>query len=202
MKQKLIIAGLLLVAGFIIGRWAIPSPEPEVKYIELPPVRDSLSGDDLRPISETVRDSVIYITRYKEVQVPINPGAPDTVIRYVTVVDTQASMKATAADWNTERKYEATLFDTPELGKFDYIATVQFNKIQNFSYNYAPKQRMETTVKSVPAFTPFVRASYTTFDHVTIGGGTYIKNIGIDGFYIRDIRNGTEGLGIGLSLKF
>lgn len=204
MKKRyyLYIAIALIAIGFFTGRWTIKNPEPKIEYVELPAIKDSLNESDLRPISEDLRDSIVYITVYKEIPVIIKQQLSDTVIRYVTVIDTLESLKKTAEDWNIVRTYNNNLFDNSEVGKFDYTAKVQFNKLIGFSYNFIPIQKVETIVKPSPKIKPFISASYSSFRQVTLGGGIYINSIGIRAFYVNDILYKRNGLGIGVSYRF
>lgn len=169
----LIVAGLLLFGlGFYLGWKREPEVivKTEVEYVELPPIHDTLYRpkpykvvepiDTANLIKQCVRDGI-----YAE----LFPERKDTV--YITKSDTTAII----ADWASVREYKETLFDCDTLGRFSFDATIQYNRMTNFEYDYAPVQRQETiTVKTKRKFLPYIGAG------VDIGGSA----IGQGGMFI------------------
>lgn len=158
----LVIAALAFFGlGFYIG-W---KKDPEVvtntviKYVELPPVHDSIDKPvPVYVVKPTDTVNVIMAAKMSGLLAELFPPTPaDTV--YVSDKDTAAVVK----DWGTERFYAETLFDSDTLGRFDFNAKVQYNRLENFAYNFVPIQKQtETTVKTTRKYLPFVGAGLNT----------------------------------------
>lgn len=141
---------------------SIPYPVPE---IVIPPIDTCsiiqeciLKGiyQDLFPTKEIVKDSIVYI-----------PESDTTEI---------------VMDWATKRIYKETLFDDSKLGKLLVTADVQYNRLMNLKYNYDPiKQVVTDKVIYTPLISPYVGASYGTFNTISLRAGTYFKeSVGIE----------------------
>ncbi len=201
-KGYVIIALTLLVGGFILGRWAIPQREPKVEYRYLPAIKGSISSSELSLISSTLEPSIKFIPVYITEQGPVNTEQPEELVQLSTVIDTLASYRKTVEDWNIERVFGSTLFDTPNLGKFSWTGKVQYNTMTAFDWVYTPVQRTEIVIPPKRVIEPFMRASYNSFNQYTLGGGVYYKNIGVEVFYVNDIKLGVHGVGGAVSFKF
>lgn len=185
--MKNIIIGLVvgLVIGFFVGRSTIK--KGETKYIK---------GD-------TVTDS-IDVPYPVIVEVPTNPKLPmkkdtlwlDSTIYIVEKVDTSAIIK----DYIVERTYAFNVFDNKD-GKFDATAKIGYNKLQYFEYTYTPIQK-HTTVIQEKMFTPFVSGSYHTYKAVGVGGGVFIKNLGVEYLYNVSLGDIPNYHTVGLKVKF
>ncbi len=196
-SHLLAICMLMLAIGFGLGRWAMPQHEARVEYVSLPPIKGSLREAELRPLASNLGHSLRFIPIY------INKAAPlEQESSEVPVIDTLASYRTTVADWNTERLYGSTLFDTPELGTLSWNGSVQYNTMTAFDWSYTPVKQVETVVKRRRVVEPFVRLSYSSFGQLTIGGGIYYKNVGLEVLYITSSIDGRKGLGGAVSFKF
>ena len=168
-----IIAGLLLLGlGFYIGRQREPETivKTEIKYVELPPVHDTIDKPVPYKVVEPADTADIILACIKsgkfEELFPKQPG--DTV--YVTQQDSAAVIK----DWATERKYAETLFDDEELGKFTFDATVKYNRLANFDYTFKPVQmQTETTIKTTRKFLPYIGAGFDSGMGILGQGGIF-----------------------------
>ena len=170
----LIIAALLIFAlGFYIGR----SRELEVitktitEYVELPPVHDTITNPVPYKVVEPVDSlNIIMEAKMSGLLAELFPERPDTV--YVTKQDTAEVIK----DWATERNYAETLFDIDTVGRFSFDATVKYNRLINFDYEFNPVQKQtETTIRTIRTFLPYLGAGLDTQGAVIGQAGMFIK---------------------------
>ena len=97
--------------------------------------------------------------------------------------------------------YKDYLFKSDTLGTLEYNISVQYNRIKSFSYNYTPIYK-EVTVERKRTFIPYVSTSYSTFNIVGIGLGTYYHNLGIGAEYQYNYDLQKKGLNMHFSIKF
>lgn len=164
------IAALTLFwGGFYLGR----SRDPEVitkevvKYVELPPIHDSIPYPKPYKVVEPVDSmNIIMEAKMSGLLAELFPNeGKDTV--YVTEKDTTAALR----DWATERLYSETLFDSDTLGRFSFDAMVKYNRLASFDYTFIPVQKQtETTIKTTRKFLPYLGAGIAT-DGALIGQG-------------------------------
>lgn len=159
----IIIAALALFGlGFYIGRARDPEVivKEKIKYVELPPVHDTLYKPKPYEVIVPVDSlNIIMQAKLSGLLAELFPddGKKDTV--YVTKGDTTAIMK----DWATERHYKETLFDSDTLGRFSFDATVKYNRLGKFDYTFVPMQKqVETTSKTTRKFLPYIGAGFDT----------------------------------------
>lgn len=181
-KICVIIAAAILLFG--LGFYAGKKREPEViiktetKYVELPPIHDSIP----KPVPVYVKKpadslnillALIEEGKYEEY---FPERVRDSLI-YATKEDTAAVIR----DWATERVYKETLFDTDTLGRFAFDAKVQYNRLQNFDYTFTPVQKQtETTIRTVRTFLPYLGAGLDLSGSVMAQGGVFVKqNVGL-----------------------
>lgn len=124
--------------------------------------------------------------------VAIKEIVPDTIIliEYDTIL--------TIIDWNIKRNYSEMLFDN-QNGSLLLDATVQYNRLQDLSYTFTPIRKEMTQYKR-KTWIPFVGTSYNTFNYLSISGGLFYQNIGIETQFITDFQK--KGWGIGFKYKF
>lgn len=166
----IVIAALALFwGGFYLGR----SRDPEVitkevvKYVELPPIHDSIPYPKPYKVVEPVDSmNIIMEAKMSGLLAELFPNeGKDTV--YVTEKDTTAALR----DWATERLYSETLFDSDTLGRFSFDAMVKYNRLASFDYTFIPVQKQtETTIKTTRKFLPYLGAGIAT-DGALIGQG-------------------------------
>lgn len=200
----LLLVGLVFLSGYLTCKWVYPQ-EPIIDYKPLDPVEGSFGKQELTPISEDLEPQIIYKWVYLDSNDKSQENLtkmPKEAIPDRGEIDTLKSLENTTRDWNIRRAYSKTLFDTPELGRIDVDAQVQYNELVGLEYNYTPVQKTIIHPPKQKVVQLFVRASYSSFDQATIGGGLYIKNVGVDAFYIRDGRQNKSGVGVGLSYRF
>lgn len=176
----------------------MPTPTQRVSYTKLPAQQGSLDTSQLRPVYTRLPDYIRLLPVYANGHPFRDPGVPDPRL----ALDSFESYKRTAHDWNIERTYSTTLFDTPELGKIEYSTTVQYNTLTSLDWHYTPKQRTSVVAQPRPRIEPFARMTYNTFGQYTVGGGAYLRGVGIEGFYQHNPFLGTKGWGVGVSYKF
>jgi hypothetical protein len=140
----ILVIALALVAGFYLGRRSVTVTETTtVEYRDMPLVHVSI--DAPAPLRFTVPEAPqwLYFT--------------DTVTQH-PVIDTAAIL----ADWALRREYGGRLINDT-TGTVDYLATVQYNRLQNIILDYTPSQRTVTVTKVIqPRFTPFVLVGANT----------------------------------------
>ena len=123
----------------------------------------------------------------------------DTVrVKEVEYVATIPDTTKIIEDFLTRREYDFNVFDD-DNGKLDVKQVVQYNRLQDFSYSFTPVRTIVTRVDR-PLFTPFVSASYSTFNTVGLGGGVFIKDIGLE--YQYQFNQNQTGHMIGIKYKF
>ena len=162
-KIAAIITAVLILfgLGFYIGRQRDPEViiKEKIKYVELPPVHDTLYKPKPYEVIVPVDSlNIIMQAKLSGLLAELFPNeGKDTV--YVTKEDTTAVMK----DWATERRYKETLFDSDTLGRFSFDATVKYNRLAKFDYTFVPMQKQtETTVKTARKYLPYVGAGFDT----------------------------------------
>lgn len=176
-KVGVIIAAAILLfgLGFYIGKKREPEVvvKTEVKYVELPPIHDSIPtpvpvyvkqpADTLNILLSLVRNG-----KYSE----YFPERVRDSLVYVTKEDTAAVIR----DWASERLYKETLFDSDTLGRFVFDAKVQYNRLQNFDYTYTPVQKQtESAIRTVRTFLPYLGAGLDLNGSVIGQGGVFFK---------------------------
>lgn len=168
----IIIAALgLFGLGYYLGWKKDPEviTKIETKYVELPPVIDSIPYPVPYKVIEPVDSMNVIMEAIKSGLVAeLFPAKTDTI--YVTREDTTAVLK----DWATERKYAETLFDNDTLGKFTFDARVKYNRLMGFEYEFVPMQKQtETTIKTTRKFLPYIGAGFDTGMGILGQGGMF-----------------------------
>lgn len=125
----------------------------------------------------------------------------DTTYITSNPINKDSAIEETVKDWNLDRVYKDYLFKSDTLGTLGYDIHVQYNRIKSFSYNYTPIVK-EVTKERKNTFTPYVSASYSTFNIVGIGLGTYYYNLGIVAEYQYNYDLQKKGLNLQFSIKF
>lgn len=182
------ILALILAASiaYSLGRSSAPAP----------------SGVEYLP-GETVRDTVLL-----PVPVHTEPAVIlrlDTVYRYIycngpPTLDTIASLWNTARDWNAQRTYADTLFQSDTLGVLSYTASVQYNTLSSLSWAYTP--RVKTEYRTESRIRPFFSARVNTLGQASAGFGTFIGRYGIEAAYVKDFSAQRDGLSVGVFMGF
>lgn len=168
-----VIAGLALLGfGFYLGRMRDPEVivKTEIKYVELPPIHDSIPKPVPYKVVEPVDSlNIIMQAKLSGLLAELFPNeGKDTV--YVTKEDTTLVMK----DWATERKYKETLFDSDTLGRFTFDASVKYNRLASFDYTFVPVQKQtETTIKTTRKFLPYIGAGFDSGMGILGQGGMF-----------------------------
>ena len=166
-----IIGALLFGLGFYIGRKKDPDviTKTEIKYVELPPIHDSIPVPKPYKVIEPVDSmNIIMEAKMSGLLAELFPHEKDTV--YVTKADTAAVLK----DWATERLYSETLFDSDTLGRFKFDAAVRYNRLTSFDYTFVPIQKQtETTIKTTRKFLPYLGGGMSTNGSIMAQGGVF-----------------------------
>lgn len=169
----IVIAALALFwGGFYIGRQRDPEviTKTEIKYVELPPIHDSIPKPVPYKVVEPVDSlNIIMEAKMSGLLAELFPNeGKDTV--YVTKSDTSAVLR----DWATERLYSETLFDSDTLGRFSFDAAVKYNRLASFDYTFVPVQKQtETTVKTTRRYLPYLGGGLATDGSLTAQGGMF-----------------------------
>ncbi len=182
MKNILLVCCIVcLMIGFFLGRWSTEVKE-NVRYVEGKTIQDTIIN---------WKADTVYLPgelRYKYVY------NSDTIHKDVSVVDRDATIKATVEDWNLVRDYKKTLFDN-ESGRLSVDLAVQYNELQRLSYSFTPIQK-QTVIRKERVFVPFVSASVLDLDSFSFGGGFFYHSLG---FRVEWAQN---GLIFGVLYKF
>lgn len=183
---------LAFVLGFFIGR----SNSKIVTETKI----EHRKGD---PIRDTFYLPEPYEVVKHKVDIKYLPSKADTFYRdkkiYVSEsIDTSKIIEQFAS----ENKYRQTLFDNDTLGKFTLHTSVQYNQLKSTAYNFTPVYKVVTKkVEKKNTFTPFLSASYNTLNYAGVGGGLFIKNVGIEYKYLNNLKGHTGHEG-GIKIKF
>ena len=194
MNSKKIILSLLFVVvisgivGFFIGR--SNEIETTTKWIKGETIHDTVPREKLVTKYVIVPELLSYVEKKK-----------DTTIITTKPINKDSAISETVKDWNLERVYKDYLFESDTLGTLEYNINVQYNRIKSFSYNYDPVYK-EVTKEHKRTFIPYVSASYSTFNIVGIGLGTYYHNLGVGAEYQYNYDLQKKGLNMHVSIKF
>lgn len=191
MKKHTII-GLLLVTclitfivGFYIGRSA-DEDDIKTRYKKGETISGSVNNVQLSPVKEEIPEQPIL---------PIKPIIKEKIV--VQVVDTAAII----AEYEKKRTYTLTAFDNKEYGKLQLYPILQYNRLVGLDYDFTPMVR-ETTIRQNKIWQPFVSASYSTLDYVSIGGGIFYYRLGFEYQYQISLGNKINGHFFGMKYKF
>jgi len=191
-----IIALFLFGSGFYIGRKKDPDVviKRDTTYVDLPPIHDSIPKPVPVKVVEPIDTAnVIMAAILDGMYDDLFPEKTRTDTVYISKADTAAVLK----DWATERRYAETLFDSKELGKFTFDATVKYNRLANFDYTFVPVQmQTETKVKSVRKFLPYVGAGFDSGMGVLGQGGIFFHQdagFAVQYRYDLNLKQGTYG---------
>ena len=186
-----IIAGAICICiGFFIGRGTVKI-KTETKTVLGKTIYDSISVEKLVPKYVYLPSKTVYLER----------TGNDVIVYTPTPKDTAESLKTVLDDWNTKRVYANNLFKDSMNGIFDYDITIQYNKLQNFKYEFTPIKTI-ITKERIRVLQPFVGANYSTLDVVGIGGGFFYHDLGLEVLYNKNYVNGDNGISFGLKYKF
>ena len=194
MNSNKIILSLLFVVvisgivGFFIGR--SNEIETTTKWIKGETIHDTVPREKLVTKYVIVPELLSYVEKKK-----------DTTIITTKPINKDSAMEETVKDWNLERVYKDYLFESDTLGTLEYNINVQYNRIKSFSYNYTPIYK-EVTKERKRTFIPYVSASYSTFNIVGMGLGTYYHNLGVGAEYQYNYDLQKKGLNLQFSIKF
>lgn len=194
MNSKKIIFSILLVGivsgivGFFVGR----SNEIEIttKWIKGETIHDTVPREKLVTKYVIVPELLSYVEKKK-----------DTTIITTNPINKDSSMEETVKDWNLERVYKDYLFKSDTLGTLEYNINVQYNRIKSFGYNYTPIYK-EVTKERKRTFIPYISTSYSTFNIVGMGLGTYYHNLGIGAEYQYNYDLQKKGINMHFNIKF
>jgi len=183
-KLCILVAVVALVVGFFAGRGKTTTTTT-IEYVK----------------GETIHDSVpkpYPVINYTP-QNPILPTKPDTIKinnteYHVLKVDTAQIIK----NYIVKHNYTITAFDNKN-GKLIIKPVVQYNELQSIPYEFTPITQVNTIMQE-RLFTPFVVVSYNSLGFVGVGGGVFIKNVGVGAKYITDFEK--KGFEVSGSVKF
>lgn len=181
---KILILIATLISGIAIGRLTTDE-KVVIEWRDMPKISAEIK--EPAPLAVHVPDSIKYVPVYRA-----RPTMPETASE-PPQIDTAASLAATVKDWNMERTYAGTLFQSDTLGTASYEAKVQYNTLTSLVWDYTPKVK-EVTITKERTIRPFVGVGYNTFNQVSATGGVFIRNIGLSATYIRDFTERKDGM--------
>lgn len=185
MKTKYWILAVLIASAvfFFIGRATIGKKET-VRYVKGETVTRTIKVPEVK-----------FVEIPKVVFLPQKPVTlKDSAIVYVT--DTVKVIE----EYTAINHYEFNVFDDSN-GKLDVKQTIQYNQLKSFDYSFTPIYK-HTTVTKKNLFEPYGSIGYNTFNQVSVGGGFFINNLGLEYSYIYDTRMMLTGHGLSVKLKF
>ena len=194
MNSKKIILSILLVGivsgivGFFIGR--SNETKTTIQWIKGETIHDTVPKNKLVTKYVIVPKLLSYVEKKK-----------DTTIITTKPINKDSAISETVKDWNLERVYKDYLFESDTLGTLEYNINVQYNRIKSFSYNYTPIYK-EVAKERKRTFIPYISTSYSTFNIVGIGLGTYYHNLGVGAEYQYNYDLQKKGLNLQFSIKF
>jgi len=165
---------VLCAACLAIGFWSgrkTIACKTEIRYVQGDTVRDTVVSPV--PVIEIVHDTLHLVER-------------DTI--------------QTLTDWNTERYYTEQLFNN-NSGLLDVSATIQYNRLQDFSYTFIPTYK-ETVRYKIPVWQPYAGASYNSLNQASLVTGMFYRKNAIEIQYISDFERKKHAWGIGYKYKF
>ncbi len=177
------------IFGFYIGRNSSTQYRTEFKYVKGKVVRDTIKIKS--PIYSYSPQKIVYLNR---------SGKSDTSLTS-DPKDTLESLKMVLNDWNTKRVYSNTLFDDTVKGKIEVRSSVQYNKLVGMEYEYYPITKVESFERKRVVI-PYVGADYSTLNILSVGGGFFYHNMGVELMYNKNYANGKNGLSFGIKYKF
>lgn len=204
-KYKYILVGvialLLLVCGFFIGRKTVPGkvidkpiyiPGDTVE-VEVPtpfPVEVVRPADTLNIIKACIESGKYY---------ELFPLRVRDSIVYVTKADTAAVL----TDWATIRYYDEPLFDIDTVGTARFKAKVQYNRLSEFSSTFVPMTKVIVEPSKIKKYSPFVGIGLTTMPTVAGQAGMFFDDkYGVSALYQYDWQNKNNIIGIMYLRKF
>ncbi len=171
--------------------------ETKTELVSGETIRQPVDSRQFIPVEE-VSDPVPVLPVKETEIIYRDTGSIQTEIRYILqTVDTTAII----ADYIKKRSYELTVFDNKEQGCLQLFPTVQYNTLTGLNVEYTPVIR-QTTITKQKVWTPFLGASYSTFNYVGIGAGIFYHNIGLEYQYQRDYLKAVDGHEIGIKCRF
>ena len=161
MRNTLVVLLILaLPVVFFIGRSSLKITEKTVvEWKSMPTISVSITP---HPVGVSIPDvpQLLYLT--------------DTVTQ-MQIVDTAAIL----ADWILKREYAGRVIND-STGTVDYSATIQYNQLQHFVFDYTPIQRIETTTKTIERkFIPFILVGGNSAGFGQVEAGALIGNFGL-----------------------
>ena len=189
-----------LIIGFFVGRANQKEiVKTSIEYLPGKTIYDTIFLS--RPY-EVIKP--VFYPSDKTVEKIILPSKKDTVWRNNNIyISEKVDTSKIIEEFATINKYKQVLFNNDSLGKFTLGTDVQYNKLKNVYYEYKPIYKEVTNyVQKKNTFTPFVGASYNTFNQVGAGAGVFIKNFGVEYKYLHDLNLKTSGHEAGIKIKF
>jgi hypothetical protein len=131
-------------------------------------------------------------------------------IRYIPkeiLVNNRVDSTQLLEDYKLTRLYSNKLFENDSLGKLVVNSEVKYNRLQNLSYDFAPRTRVEriTEIHTIESkrVEPYLGIGLMTNNLVLGQGGIFLKNnIGIGGLYQYDTSRKHSNFGLNILIKF
>lgn len=192
MKQLILIGIISLVVGLLLG-FFIGRGKTIIKETH------TIEYKQAEPIKINIPYPVLVKETHTSIDTMQLPGETVVIRDTIYQVDTSAIVD----DYMIERAYSNTFFDSKEQGRLTVNSTVQYNKQKNVGIDYQPVTKVETITKTIqPIWIPYVTGGYNTFNDISIGGGVFYHNIGVEYNFLYDTKINTAGHGVKLSYKF
>lgn len=162
----------------------VEKPYPEPVYIKVPVDSANVIADCVKSgkfkelFPETIRDSIVYVTKE----------------------DTAAVIR----DWATVRFYNEKVFDVDTVGAASVAAKVQYNRLEFMNVTFVPVQKNTTVTKVVgKKYSPFVGGGITTMPSYIINAGIYFDDkYGTGIMFQRDWKDKRSSVGLVATYKF
>ncbi|KAF5038993.1 hypothetical protein DSECCO2_548580 [anaerobic digester metagenome] len=189
MKKEIILVLIGIAIGFFLARLTVKENERERfvvgKQVTGKVYADFKLGKELREFETSIAE------------LPSIFWKVDTVNNYIThSVDTGKII----SDFILKREYSFNVFNN-EQGKLDIKQVVQYNRIQSFDYTFTPIHIEKTTYRK-PLIMPYLSATYNTLNYVGVGGGFFLKDLGLEYNYLYNNTSGNTAHQFGVKYKF
>ncbi|MDR0823905.1 MAG: hypothetical protein LBN74_02350 [Prevotella sp.] len=174
-----------LAIGFFIGRST--ADEGEIRYVRGEQTSGSVPAGNIKLIKE---------------ETPVSPILPIKSIATMPIVVPMSPVVDTAAiilEYEKRRTYSAILFDDKKLGRLELHPTIQYNQLSSIDYDFTPIQK---EIIKCPTFEPFISASYSTLNYISVGGGLFYHSLGLEYKYWKSLGSQPNGSEFGLKYKF
>lgn len=180
------------VIFFFVGRSASRVKEKTV-YVKGDTVAGTISHTQLKPVKEE---------NPTQPALPLRLGGDTTYLPSKTIyVAVEVDTAAIIAEYVLKRSYDILAFDDDKMGKLELFPSLQYNRLIEIDYKFTPVKQLQR-ISIDKTWTPFVSASYSTLNHVGVGGGVFYHNIGVEYQFLKGFGGMKNAHNFGMKIRF